>query len=59
MLQQVYWIAGIIVAAVAVIGLFLRQKNRATNINQITKDSGQSNTVDQHQDIKSSEGDGD
>ena len=59
MLEQVYWIAGIIVAAVAVIGLLLRPKKGATNNNQNAKVSGQSNTVNQRLDNKSSEGDGD
>lgn len=59
MLQQGYWIAGIVAAIAAVVGLFLWRKRRTTNINQNAKVSGQGNTVSQRLDSNSSESNGD
>lgn len=59
MLEQANWIAGIIAAAVAVVGLFLWRKKGSTNINQNANVSGRNNTVNQHLDSKSGEGNGD
>ncbi|MGH1444914.1 MAG: hypothetical protein ACRBBO_02600 [Cognatishimia sp.] len=58
MLEQSYWIAGIVVAVVAVIGLFRWRKRGATDINQNANVSGQGNTVNQRLDNKSDEGNG-
>ncbi|MEO9649358.1 MAG: hypothetical protein ABJ360_09565 [Roseobacter sp.] len=55
MLEQVYWIAGIVVAAVAVIGLLRWRKNQSTDVNQSATVSGQGNTVNQRMDNKGSE----
>ncbi len=54
MLEQAYWIAGIVVAAVAVFGLLRWRKNQSTDINQNATVSGQGNTVNQHMDNKGS-----
>ena len=59
MLEQGYWIAGIVAAIAAVVGLFLWRKKGATNVNQNAKVSGQSNTVNQRLDSNSSESNGD
>ena len=56
MLEQIYWIAGIIVAVVAVIGLLRWRKSQSANINQNATVSGQKNTVNQSMDNKVSEG---
>lgn len=40
MLEQGYWIAGIVAAIAAVVGLFLWRKKGATNVNQNAKVSG-------------------
>ena len=52
MLQNGYLIAGIVVAVVAVIGLFLkfREKPTSTN-NQNANVSGQNNSVNQNSDV--------
>lgn len=55
MLEQVYWIAGIVVAAVAVIGLLRWRKNQSADVNQNATVSGQGNTVNQRMDNKGSE----
>lgn len=55
MLQQAYWIAGIVVAAVAVIGLLRWRKSKSTDINQNATVSGQGNNVDQRMDSIGSE----
>ena len=55
MLEQVYWIAGIVVAAVAVIGLLRWRKNQSNDIKQNATVSGQGNTVNQRMDNKGSE----
>jgi glycerol uptake facilitator-like aquaporin len=59
MLEQAYWVAGIVAAIVAVVGLFLWRKKGTTNINQNAKVSGQGNTVNQRLDSNSSESNGD
>ena len=59
MLEQSYWIAGIVAAVVAVIGLFHWRNRGATDINQNANVSGQNNTVNQRLDNKSDEGNGD
>lgn len=56
MLEQVYWIAGIIVAIVAVLGLMRWRKSQSADINQNATVSGQRNTVNQNMDNKVSEG---
>ena len=55
MLEQVYWGAGIVVAVVAVIGLFQWRKSQSADINQNAKVSGQGNTVNQRLYNKGSE----
>lgn len=55
MLEQAYWIAGIVVAVVAVIGLLRWRKNQSSDINQNATVSGQGNTVNQRMDNKGSE----
>lgn len=55
MLEQVYWVAGIVVAAVAVIGLLKWRKSQSADINQNAKVSGKGNTVNQRMDNKGSE----
>lgn len=59
MLEQGYWIAGIVAAIAAVVGLFLWRKKATTNVNQNAKVSGQGNTVSQRLDSNSSESNGD
>ncbi len=59
MLENAYYIAGIVVAVAAVIGLFRWRKKGATTINQSAEVSGQSNTVNQRLDSKGGEGNGD
>ena len=59
MLEQGYWIAGIVGAIAAVVGLFRLRKRGTTNVNQNAKVSGQSNTVNQRLDNNSSESNGD
>lgn len=59
MLEQGYWIAGIVAAIAAVVGLFFWRKKGTTNVNQKAKVSGQSNTVNQRLDSNSSESNGD
>lgn len=59
MLEQGYWIAGILMAVVAVAGLLRWRKNGTTNVNQNAKISGQKNTVNQRADRKNGEGNGD
>lgn len=49
MLKELYWVAGIVVAMVAVVGLFLKlRSNKSINTNQNARISGQSNTVQQN-----------
>jgi glycerol uptake facilitator-like aquaporin len=57
MLEQLYWIAGIVAAFLAVIGLFRWWKKVTTIVNQSAKVSGQGNTVNQHSDSKSGDSD--
>ncbi|WP_282039920.1 hypothetical protein [Halomonas alimentaria] len=58
MLEQAYWMAGIVVAAVAVIGLFLSKKSRRKITNrQNAKVSGKNNTVSQSSEIRADEQD--
>ncbi|UOA14039.1 hypothetical protein [Sulfitobacter dubius] len=59
MLEQGYWIAGIVAAIAAVVGLFRWQKKGITNVNQNAKVSGQNHTVHQRLDSNSSESNGD
>lgn len=59
MLEQGYWIAGIVAAIAAVLGLFLRRKKGTTNVSQNAKVSGQGNTVNQRLDSNSIESNGD
>lgn len=48
MLEQGYWIAGIIVAVAAVVGLFLRSKaNSSVETKQSADVSGNHNTISQ------------
>lgn len=46
-LEQVYWIAGIVVAVVAVIGLFWKRKAKPRKNIQKTAIFGKANTVNQ------------
>jgi len=51
-LEQWHWIAGIVVAAVAVIGLFIKSKSSNTaNNNQNSDVNGQGNSVSQNSTI--------
>lgn len=51
MLEKIYWIAGVVVAVVAIVGLFLRAKTKnATESRQSANVSGQNNTVNQRSD---------
>lgn len=56
MLEKWYWIAGIVVAIVAVVGLFLgfNLKNSVKN-RQSAKVSGQNNTVSQSTETRTGE----
>lgn len=56
MLEKWYWIAGIVVAIVAVVGLFLgfNTKNSVRN-RQTAKVSGQNNTVSQATETRTGE----
>lgn len=56
MLEKWYWIAGIIMAVVAVVGLFFRSKpmNSVEN-RQSAKVSGQNNTVNQASETRTGE----
>jgi glycerol-3-phosphate acyltransferase PlsY len=48
MLEKIYWVAGIVVAIAAVIGLFTKFKGgKSTTTNQNARVSGQNNTVNQ------------
>lgn len=58
MLEQAYWISGIVGLPLAVIGLLRWRKNRSTDIHQNATVSGQGNTVSQRVDSKSGEGNG-
>lgn len=58
MLEQVYWIAGIVAAIAAVLGLFLWRKKGTNNISQNANVSGQGNTVNQRLDSNGSESNG-
>jgi hypothetical protein len=52
MLQNGYLIAGIVVAVVAVIGLFLKFREKPTSTNtQNANVSGQNNSVNQNSDV--------
>lgn len=56
MLEQIYWVAGIIVAVVSIVGLFLYAKaTNSTKNRQNAKISGQNNIVNQRADIKTGE----
>ena len=56
MLEQWYWIAGIVVAVVAVVGLFVRSKDTKSIKNrQSARVSGQNNTVSQASDTRTDE----
>lgn len=59
MLEQAYWIAGIVVAVVAVVGLLRWRKGPSTNIDQNAKVSGQGNTVNQRVGSQNGEGSSD
>lgn len=55
MLEKWYWIAGIIIALAAVIGLFLKSKSgKAANNIQKAKVSGERNSVSQSSSIRQS-----
>jgi len=56
MLESLYWIAGIIVAVVAIIGLFLRSKSNNSSTNkQNAKVSGEHNSISQNASISQNE----
>lgn len=54
MLEQGYWIAGIVAAVVTVIGLFISRKSSVQN-KQSAKVSGQHNAVNQSSEIQTGE----
>lgn len=54
MLEQWSWVAGIVVAAVAVVGLFVKiRSTKSIENHQIAKVSGQQNSVNQTSEIRS------
>ncbi|QFS96077.1 hypothetical protein FIV06_01515 [Labrenzia sp. THAF191b] len=56
MLETLYWVAGIVVAVVAVLGLFLKLRSAKTTTNtQNARVSGQNNTVQQNAENRSGE----
>lgn len=56
MLEQGYWIAGIVAAVAVVIGLFIKAKTKSSVQNrQNAKVSGQHNAVNQSSEIQNGE----
>ena len=56
MLEQYYWIAGIVVAIAAVIGIFLRKKSGGSaESRQNANVSGSNNTVNQSSSVSNDE----
>lgn len=56
MLEEWYWVAGIVMAVVAVVGLFVRSKSKSSVDNrQNATVSGQNNTVHQASETRTGE----
>jgi type II secretory pathway pseudopilin PulG len=56
MLEEWYWVAGIVMAVVAVVGLFVRSKSKSSVDNrQNATVSGQNNTVNQASETRTGE----
>ena len=56
MLEQIYWIAGIVVPMVAIVGLFIQyRKKKSPENRQNATISGQHNTINQASEIRINE----